>query len=326
MGEESNKPALGFYVGHQSDLTCPGDNVTFEILLDRVSASIAVKSEMSQSKGGTMPWTVEGIWVWDEGDWEIVFTVTKADPLGGPQLDRDITLEVSEDLKTLIYRKEINCTWAKPPPDPIAERLAAMPLKELKETALASGLDPDGCIERGDFMRIISSARKMGNLKFVEGRSQDPGSPDNKSAQSPSPKATTSSSPKEAPASTSVPAAAAEAKKVEEAAAATTVATEEKEAAVKTEEAAPASTPEPKKETAAPAPAAPTTEAAEAGFYTLEQLTEKHIWEKLDVKANERETYLSPKDFEALFAMSKDDFTKLPKWKKENLKKKHNLF
>mmetsp|Transcript_7036 Transcript_7036/g.8723 ORF Transcript_7036/g.8723 Transcript_7036/m.8723 type:complete len:164 (+) Transcript_7036:2-493(+) len=63
-----------------------------------------------------------------------------------------------------------------------------------------------------------------------------------------------------------------------------------------------------------------------AGCYSLEQLTDKRTWEKLDVVSTEREIYLPDGVFQQLFGMSKADFAKLPKWKKENAKKKHGLF
>merc|ERR1712003_550642 len=60
--------------------------------------------------------------------------------------------------------------------------------------------------------------------------------------------------------------------------------------------------------------------------YTLEQLTDKRLWEKLDVVPTERETYLCDEEFEKVFGKSKADFAKLPKWKKDGEKKKHGLF
>eukprot|EP00435_Cladocopium_sp_Y103_P068022 s562_g30.t3 len=53
-----------------------------------------------------------------------------------------------------------------------------------------------------------------------------------------------------------------------------------------------------------------------AGCYSLEQLTDKRTWEKLDVVSTERETYLPDGVFQQLFGMPKADFAKLPKLEK----------
>jgi len=88
--------------------------------------------------------------------------------------------------------------------------------------------------------------------------------------------------------------------------------------------------PEPKPvETPSQADSAASPEAAKAaeeGCYSLEQLTDKRVWEKLDLKPTERETYLPESVFAELFGVSKADFAKQPKWKKDNAKKKHGLF
>lgn len=65
---------------------------------------------------------------------------------------------------------------------------------------------------------------------------------------------------------------------------------------------------------------------SDSQIYTLEQLTDKRVVEKLDIKAVERETYLSDTEFGQLFGMSKTDFAKLPLWKRDGAKKKHGLF
>lgn len=74
------------------------------------------------------------------------------------------------------------------------------------------------------------------------------------------------------------------------------------------------------------APAADAGNASGLPVYTLEQLTQKHIWEKFDLKATEREQYLADSVFEEVFGMNKEAFAKVPKWKKDNLKKQKNLF
>jgi len=75
----------------------------------------------------------------------------------------------------------------------------------------------------------------------------------------------------------------------------------------------------------APPPRGSST-GSSAGTYSLEQLTDKRTWEKLDITATERETYLPEPVFIGLFGMSKADFAALPKWKKDTVKKKHDLF
>jgi len=58
--------------------------------------------------------------------------------------------------------------------------------------------------------------------------------------------------------------------------------------------------------------------------YTLEELRAKPLPDGVD--PNHLETYLSIKDFEDLFAMSKEDFYKLPAWKQSKLRKDKSLF
>jgi len=60
--------------------------------------------------------------------------------------------------------------------------------------------------------------------------------------------------------------------------------------------------------------------------YSLEQLTETKVWQRLGVQPSAREFHLTDDDFERLFEMDRHDYIKLPKWKRIALKKKHNLF
>lgn len=62
------------------------------------------------------------------------------------------------------------------------------------------------------------------------------------------------------------------------------------------------------------------------GYYTLAQLTEDSEWRKLGVPPAEREMFLADDVFEELFMMSKQDLDKVPKWKRDELKRKHCLF
>lgn len=276
------------------------------------ASTLSCQSELSESKGGLRPWSVEGTWEWDASEEEVIMTITKDDPRGGPKVDRDLELPVLGD--TLTYRN-IECTWARPPRDHVAEKLEAMPLKELKAVALASGQDPTGCIERTDFMRLLSRARACGTLDL-----------------NPRPVSeSTSLSPPASPGKGSVARSSPATSPAKELPAPTTPAAEAVPAAA--EEPVPAAAPAPAAEPAAPAqlaeqpPSAEVTDVQpEVGTFTLEQLTDRRLWENLGVKASERETYLPGAIFEKLFGMQKQEFAKLPKWKRDNLKRKHDLF
>ena len=73
--------------------------------------------------------------------------------------------------------------------------------------------------------------------------------------------------------------------------------------------------------------AAPTSSASSEGerpVHSLESLQSKPFPD--GVVSTERELYLSNDVFNDLFKMSKDEWTKLPKWKRVTQKKKHKLF
>jgi hypothetical protein len=55
----------------------------------------------------------------------------------------------------------------------------------------------------------------------------------------------------------------------------------------------------------------------------LEDL-QNNIYSEADVA--HKEAYLSPEDFEKIFNMTKDEFDKLAKWKREKAKKAAGLF
>jgi len=282
--KEESGVRLGRYVGRKSDHSCPGDHVTWEIVLaENGFCTIECRSELSPSKGGTQAWHVEG--TWEEDDDEVVVAITKEDPLGGPRSDRDVTLTVDEDMLTF---KGAKCQWSGPPPDPFLDAMSALSLKELKAKAQSFGLDSTGCIEREEFLELLLRAKAAGALKEV---SPSPSPPSIASAASPTSPAKVEqvSAPTESPL----------------AASASPVGSRQGDAATAAEV---------------------TPEEIPAGCYSLEQLTDKRTWEKLDVVSTERETYLPEGVFQQLFGMSKADFAKLPKWKKENAKKKHGLF
>lgn len=58
--------------------------------------------------------------------------------------------------------------------------------------------------------------------------------------------------------------------------------------------------------------------------YPLDELLQRPLPEGVDPTHIEK--YLSPDDFEELLSMSKEDFEKLPSWKKTALKKEKGLF
>jgi len=293
------RPELGHYVGTACDVTSPGDNVTWEIVLvEETLCTIECRSEISVSKGGSQPWKVEGTWEWDEDEEEVSIVITKDDIFGGPKLDRELTLPLGEDA-SIIFKfanQGAQCKWIKPLADLWEVELAAQSMRELKARALKAGLDTDGCIDRDAFENLLRRARMSGKLKD-ESKAKD----EVKAEAAPA-------APQENPA-----------------APVGTVAHEAKVAAVPAE--APVETPQPasKAEPEKASESAPIDDS-NGPTYTLDQLTDKRTWEKLDVKSTEREMYLADSVFQELFGMPKADFAKLPKWKKDGVKKKHGLF
>ena len=68
-------------------------------------------------------------------------------------------------------------------------------------------------------------------------------------------------------------------------------------------------------------------ESFDGNYYSLEALQHRNI-ENYDqlVDKNNREQYLSPEEFEEVFGMTKDEFAKLPKWKRVNKKRAVHLY
>lgn len=58
-------------------------------------------------------------------------------------------------------------------------------------------------------------------------------------------------------------------------------------------------------------------------YYSLTDIRQRKVH---GVDKNNREQYLSPDDFEATFKMSKEDFSKQPKWKRDKMKQDLHLF
>jgi gelsolin len=67
------------------------------------------------------------------------------------------------------------------------------------------------------------------------------------------------------------------------------------------------------------------TDAA-AGILTLAELQDSSTWQNKLVDPAHREMHLSDEDFLSIFKMTKAEFEKLPKWKKDTLKKEQKLF
>eukprot|EP00448_Togula_jolla_P023883 CAMPEP_0170592740 /NCGR_PEP_ID=MMETSP0224-20130122/13082_1 /TAXON_ID=285029 /ORGANISM="Togula jolla, Strain CCCM 725" /LENGTH=522 /DNA_ID=CAMNT_0010916659 /DNA_START=60 /DNA_END=1629 /DNA_ORIENTATION=+ len=80
----------------------------------------------------------------------------------------------------------------------------------------------------------------------------------------------------------------------------------------------------------ATAPAAPAAPAAAVGSFTgtlsLEDLQDSRVWHSKGLDPTKREQYLEDAEFSKVFNMSKAEFAKLPKWKQDGEKKKHQLF
>lgn len=274
----AERPRIGLYSGVALDVSCPGDNITFEILLDEYDqATIERIPELSIANGGLPPWKVEGTWEWDDDEEKVYVVITKKDAIG-PQLDTEEKIAVSEDGSLTYQRTKLE--WKEAAPDKAEVKMRSMSMAELKAAAADMGFDPAGCIERADIETVL---RRAGGVKV---------------APPVMPAKVTSPSVAADPVGEPVaPAAAGDAS---------------------------ADAGKPTVEAAAVAAAAV---VVEEGCYTLEQLTDKRTWEKLEgLKTTDRETYLPETVFVELFKMSKAEFAKVPKWKRDGEKKKHGLF
>merc|ERR1712232_1532277 len=60
--------------------------------------------------------------------------------------------------------------------------------------------------------------------------------------------------------------------------------------------------------------------------FTLDILRAKEEDRLPEINPLTKELYLSDEDFQTVFKMSPDEFTKLQKWKKDKLKKENDLF
>jgi len=291
MAEEEQEPPprLGTYIGKALDVSCPGDHVDYHVILDEGGKCLLqCHPSLGQAKGGQPPWRAECTWEWDGCD-ELEVTVTIPDATG-PRKDREFKIPVGEDGSMTFMKTQ--CVWDKPPVDEAAETLAALSAKELQAIAAAAGLDTAGCASREDLDLLVERARKNGvdvMKPFTKA----------KSAPEPAPAKSTPAEPSKPASEVAAPA---------------------KQAPVA--EAAPKGG-----YTPTPAPVAETPADDGGVYYTLEQLTEPHLYQKLDgIKSMERETYLADDVFQSVFGVGKAEFAKYPKWKKDNIKKQKGLF
>jgi Villin headpiece domain len=58
-------------------------------------------------------------------------------------------------------------------------------------------------------------------------------------------------------------------------------------------------------------------------FYSLTDIRQNKV---AGIDKNNRERYLSPQEFEDVFHMTKEEFSKMPKWKRDNMKRDLHLF
>mmetsp|Transcript_95167 Transcript_95167/g.183510 ORF Transcript_95167/g.183510 Transcript_95167/m.183510 type:complete len:419 (+) Transcript_95167:131-1387(+) len=132
-------PRLGIYNGRAKDVSCAGDNITYEVALhDKTRCSIQCIPELSYFRGGQPPWYVEA--AWEVEDDEILAVVTKQD-VTGPRKDSDIKLTMDNGALSYIGTR---LTWKQPPPeeDKLKVKKAEIELARLeaqaKEAALAA--------------------------------------------------------------------------------------------------------------------------------------------------------------------------------------------
>lgn len=78
--------------------------------------------------------------------------------------------------------------------------------------------------------------------------------------------------------------------------------------------------------TPAAAPAPVSEQSSDLQVFTLAELQDQQIWLAKGVISTERERYLDDATFLKLFGVNKEEFAKLPKWKRDQQKKTHGLF
>eukprot|EP00929_Paragymnodinium_shiwhaense_P041049 TRINITY_DN21353_c0_g1_i2.p1 TRINITY_DN21353_c0_g1~~TRINITY_DN21353_c0_g1_i2.p1 ORF type:complete len:532 (-),score=82.49 TRINITY_DN21353_c0_g1_i2:414-2009(-) len=108
-------PRVGVYVGLAKDLTCPGDDVTFEFTLrGNGIVTISCAPKLSLFAGGQPPWSCTGVWGFEDDN--LTVCITQAD-FKGPKDDDELLLPVSMDGASFTF-KGTACRWQGPPPLP----------------------------------------------------------------------------------------------------------------------------------------------------------------------------------------------------------------
>lgn len=108
-------PQAGVYVGLAKDLTCPGDDVTYEFTLRRCGTCLlSCVPKLSLFAGGCPPWSCAGVWSF--GDETVTVYVTKPD-FKGPKEDDEVHMAVAMDGSSVTFKGTV-CTWQRHAPLP----------------------------------------------------------------------------------------------------------------------------------------------------------------------------------------------------------------
>lgn len=277
----------GVYMGKASDVTCPGDHINYEVTLYADGRGILdLIPEMSYFKGGSPPWHAEGKYK-KEGE----------DDEDGPGVRVTVTKpdvigpqkgdERFIPLSSAGALMFENCPCVWKSDPPVDEAALAAEAKA-REEELKKKADQEISAKDNEIEEL---RRQLAAAKAASAAPAPAPAPAPAKASGGYGGAAAPAAPAPAPAAAPAPTPAAPEK------------------------------PAPAADTA-PAPA----EESGEGFYSLETLQDKKECEKLGIKMQERETYLADSKFQELFGMSKADFAKLAKWKKDQQKKKHELF
>lgn len=108
-------PRPGVYMGLAKNVTCPGDDVTYEIVLRRNgNCSLSCSPKMSLFAGGQPPWSCAGSWGFEQES--VTIYVTKPD-FKGPKEDDEVQMHVALDGSSVKF-KDTTCEWKRTAPLP----------------------------------------------------------------------------------------------------------------------------------------------------------------------------------------------------------------
>jgi len=108
-------PRAGIYVGVAKDVTCPGDDITFEVRLSSDGlCSLECIPKLSLFAGGQPAWKCYGKWRFENN--EVAVEVVKED-LRGPKEDAQLALPVVMRSSAIVF-KGTQCTWQRSCPLP----------------------------------------------------------------------------------------------------------------------------------------------------------------------------------------------------------------